>query len=172
MVAHTCPIKINKTLNPQKVRFSPVWILNNLLISDRPKLDLLGRYTQPTIKIYRPNWTLKYIIQTTNQPLKYNDTRYYKILNNKKRIRFLIRFLFREDGIRTHGEVTLTQPFQDCTLSRSDTSLYLSYSILLKEFLIVNTFVIFFLHKLFLTFMLCMPKILVENGESANGRKR
>ena len=65
-----------------------------------------------------------------------------------------------------------TQPFQDCTLSRSDTSLYLSYSILLKEFLIVNTFVIFFLHKLFLTFTLCMPKILVENGELANGRKR
>ena len=24
LVAHTCPIKINKTLNPQKVRFSPV----------------------------------------------------------------------------------------------------------------------------------------------------
>ncbi len=32
-------------------------------------------------------------------------------------------FKFREEGIRTPGEVTLTQPFQDCTLSHSDTSL-------------------------------------------------
>lgn len=29
----------------------------------------------------------------------------------------------REDGIRTRGTVTHTQPFQGCTLNHSDTSL-------------------------------------------------
>ena len=32
--------------------------------------------------------------------------------------------LFRGDGIRTHGRIAPTQPFQDCTLNRSDTPLY------------------------------------------------
>ena len=31
--------------------------------------------------------------------------------------------LFRGDGIRTHGGIAPTQPFQDCTLNRSDTPL-------------------------------------------------
>lgn len=38
----------------------------------------------------------------------------------------------RGDGIRTHGGLALTQPFQDCTLNRSDTPLgfnkYFRYS--------------------------------------------
>ena len=29
----------------------------------------------------------------------------------------------RGDGIRTHGRIAPTQPFQDCTLNRSDTPL-------------------------------------------------
>ena len=31
--------------------------------------------------------------------------------------------LFRGDGIRTHGGIAPTQPFQDCTLNLSDTPL-------------------------------------------------
>ena len=30
---------------------------------------------------------------------------------------------YRGDGIRTHGGLAPTQPFQDCTLNRSDTPL-------------------------------------------------
>ena len=36
---------------------------------------------------------------------------------------FIIRN--REEGIRTPGGIAPTQPFQDCTLSHSDTSLYI-----------------------------------------------
>ena len=37
-------------------------------------------------------------------------------------------FLFRGDGIRTHGGIAPTQPFQDCTLNLSDTPLFEVYS--------------------------------------------
>ena len=73
----------------------------------------------------QPNYSKKY-----NHPIK---------LQRQNRLAHSKSVNGREDGIRTHGEVTLTQPFQDCTLSRSDTSLWVSsYSILLKEFQIAN----------------------------------
>ena len=41
-------------------------------------------------------------------------------------------FLYRGDGIRTHGGIAPTQPFQDCTLNLSDTplSVYKGFSFL------------------------------------------
>ena len=36
---------------------------------------------------------------------------------------FVPPVLFRGDGIRTHGGIAPTQPFQDCTLNLSDTPL-------------------------------------------------
>ena len=46
-----------------------------------------------------------------------------------KRARLLcLPALFRGDGIRTHGGIAPTQPFQDCTLNLSDTPLGLLIS--------------------------------------------
>ena len=44
----------------------------------------------------------------------------------------------REEGIRTPGGIAPTQPFQDCTLSHSDTSLCYNYCFL---FFIISNFI-------------------------------
>ncbi len=45
-------------------------------------------------------------------------------IQNKQTIPYGIVCLFRGDGIRTHGGIAPTQPFQDCTLNHSDTPLW------------------------------------------------
>ena len=70
---------------------------------NRQKLDYLGRNET---KHFRPNVLLKGI--SGSHPYYHNN-----------------RIKNREEGIRTPGGIAPTQPFQDCTLSRSDTSLYI-----------------------------------------------
>ncbi len=57
-------------------------------------------------------------------------------------------FLYRGDGIRTHGGIAPTQPFQDCTLNLSDTPLWVYWfinHIILEQFLIANSNFILYL---------------------------
>ena len=62
-------------------------------------------------------------------------------MNNADKNFFILTPLIknRGDGIRTHGGIAPTQPFQDCTINRSDTPLWLILLYLLKYFCKVNS---------------------------------
>lgn len=56
--------------------------------------------------------------------------------------------LFRGDGIRTHGGIAPTQPFQDCTLNLSDTPLYfLGGGIVSKQFRLIIFIFFYFVNS-------------------------
>ena len=68
------------------------------------------------------------------KPFRPNALKTYKSLHRD----FGIITKNREEGIRTPGGIAPTQPFQDCTLSHSDTSLFNVAFIIIISFLILS----------------------------------
>ena len=68
-----------------------------------------------------------------NQTLFGSGFSYSQIQHNKRQSRQQSDcLLYRGDGIRTHGGIAPTQPFQDCTLNLSDTPLFDFFQIYYK----------------------------------------